>query len=471
MTETVPREPGASWLSVVWSARHDPAARILNIDLLTVLIAILLPWSTSGVAIAVVLWFVALIPTIEPRALSRSLMRPISALPIALFALALVGTLWSDASWGARLHAVSPTAKLLVLPLLLYHFQRSPRGLWVFVAFLVSCTLLMLVSWAVAFDPNLTLKPEAESRGIFVKNYIDQSQEFALCAVALAYPIMMLLRAGRTRLALLLTAIALGLLANMMFVVVSRTALVTMPIMLAVFALLHLKWRTSLMIFTAAAAVSVLAWATSPQLQWTTTTFIRDYQIYKELNQPTSIGVRLEFWQKSLRFIAEAPVIGHGTGSTRGLFEQAATGPKVLAGGQVVSNPHNQTLHVAIQWGVIGVIVLYAIWWLHLSAVSRRRSRRMDRPDGGGAEHLHLAVQFAPVRFSPGLDVRAGRRCRRRHGACHEAQCRNGGFASALSPQGMQGYRTPMLLQTSPTPDRNNSASTRSLKLRSLSAR
>ena len=204
------------------------------------------------------------------------------------------------------------------------------------------------------------------ARGIFVKNYIDQSQEFALCAVALAYPIMTLLRTGRTRLALLLTAIALSLLANMMFVVVSRTALVTMPIMLAVFALLHLKWRTNLILFCAAVAVSVLAWAASPQLQWTTTTFIRDYQIYKELNQPTSIGVRLEFWQKSLRFIAEAPVIGHGTGSTRGLFEQAATGPKVLAGGQVVSNPHNQTLHVAIQWGVIGVIVLYATWWLHL---------------------------------------------------------------------------------------------------------
>jgi O-antigen ligase len=75
--------------------------------------------------------------------------------------------------------------------------------------------------------------------------------------------------------------------------------------------------------------------------------------------------LRLEFWQKSLRFIAEAPVIGHGTGSTRGLFEQAATGPKVLAGSQVVSNPHNQTLHVAIQWGVLVVIVLYAMWWRH----------------------------------------------------------------------------------------------------------
>ena len=372
MTDASRREPGASVISMIWSARHDPAARIFNIDLLTMLIAILLPWSTSGVAIAAVLWFAALIPTIEPRALLRSLTRPISVLPIAIVALAIAGTLWSDASWGARLHAVSPTAKLLVLPLLFYHFQRSPRGLWVFIAFLVSCTLLMVVSWVVFMIPELSLKEQIASgiylptRGIFVKNYIAQSQEFALCAVALAYPVMMLLRAGRTRLAVLLGAVALSLLVNMLFVAVSRTALVTMPIMLAVFALMHLKWRTNVVISCTAVVLAGLAWVASPQLQRTVTTVTRDYQFYKEWNQPTSIGVRLLFWQKSLRFITEAPVIGHGTGSTRGLFEQAATGPAVLAGGQVVSNPHNQTLNVAIQWGVLGVIVLYATWWLHL---------------------------------------------------------------------------------------------------------
>ena len=92
----------------------------------------------------------------------------------------------------------------------------------------------------------------------------------------------------------------------------------------------------------------------------------RDYQIYKELNQPTSIGVRLEFWQKSLRFFREAPIAGHGTGSIQGLFERAATGSSVLAGGQVIDNPHNQTLNVAVQWGVIGVAVLYAMWLRHL---------------------------------------------------------------------------------------------------------
>jgi O-antigen ligase len=365
MTEAARSEPGASGLSLVLSAWHDPAARILNIDLLTVLIAILLPWSTSGVAIAVVLWIVALIPTIGWRALLRSLARPISALPIALFALALAGTLWSDATWGARLYAVGPTAKLLMLPLLFYHFERSPRGNWVFVAFLASCTLLLAVSLAVAFNPDLTLKPEAQARGIFVKNYIDQSQEFALCAVALAYPIMILLRTNRLRLAALLGAIALGFVANMMFVVVSRTALATLPILLALFALLYLQCRTVMIALCVAAALAAVVWNASPTLRATASKFVSDYQHTRIQNNPSGLGSRLEFWQKSLDFFAEAPAIGHGTGSTRGLFEQAAIGETGVQA-EIVANPHNQTLNVAVQWGVIGIVVLYAMWLLHL---------------------------------------------------------------------------------------------------------
>jgi len=365
MTEAVRRQPGPSRLSLILSARHDPAARILNVDLLAVLIALLLPWSTTGVAIAAGLFVAALIPTIEMGALLRSLRRPVCALPIALFALALVGTLWSDASWGARLYAVGPTIKLLMLPLLLYHFERSPRGVWIFVAFLASCTLLMAVSWVVAFEPSLTLKPAAEARGIFVKNYIDQSQEFALCAVALAYPVMTFLQTNRIRLAALLTVVALSFLANMTFVVISRTALVTMPIMLAVFALLHLKLRTTIVASCAAVLLAVGAWNASPDLRTTALKFLADYQQTWVQNNPSGMGSRLEFWQKSLRFFAEAPVIGHGTGSTRGLFEQAAVG-QIGAHAEIVANPHNQTLNVAVQWGAIGVVLLYAMWLVHL---------------------------------------------------------------------------------------------------------
>jgi O-antigen ligase len=371
MTEAVRREPGPSGLSLVLSAWRDPAARILNVDLVAVLFALLLPWSTTGAVIAAVLWVIALVPTLDAAALWRSLKRPFCVLPIAMFALALAGTLWSDAPWGERLYAVGPTVKLLALPLLLYHFERSPRGVWVFIAFLASCLLLMAVSWLVAFDPKLSLKlyfsrgPYDPASGIAVKNYIDQSQEFVLCAVVLAYPVLTFLRTNRIRLAALFAAIAISFLVNMMFVVISRTALVTMPVMLAVFALMHLRLRTAIATLCAAALLAAAVWSVSPHLQATVMKFFNDYKYTTIQNNESGMGSRLIYWQKSLRFFEDAPVIGHGTGSTRGLFEEAAIGQRG-AHALVVSNPHNQTLNVAVQWGAVGIVVLYAMWLVHL---------------------------------------------------------------------------------------------------------
>jgi len=353
-----------SVVALLWRLWRDPAAWATTADVFVILIAVSLPWSTSLVAIFAAALLVAMCPFLDVRAFLQSLRRPVCVLPIALFALAVVGTLWSDAPWGARLYAIGPTAKLLALPVLFYHFERSARGVQVLTAFLVSCVLLLAMSWLVAFDPRIALKSGA-AYGVPVKDYIDQSQEFALCAVALAYPIVTLLRARRILLAALLIALSLSFVVSMMFVIVSRTALVTMPIMLAVFALLHLKWRDIVIILCAATLFGGLAWATSSQLRRTTETVARDYQLYKERNLPTSIGLRLEFWQKSLRFFSEAPIFGHGTGSIRALFEEAAVA-QFGAAAEVVGNPHNQTLNVAIQWGLIGIAVLYAMWLVHL---------------------------------------------------------------------------------------------------------
>jgi hypothetical protein len=183
--------------------------------------------------------------------------------------------------------------------------------------------------------------------------------------VALAYPIMILLRANRMRLAALLAAIALGFVANMMFVVVSRTALVTLPILLALFALLYLQCRTVIIALCVVAGLAAVVWNASPTLRATASKFVSDYQHTRIQNIPTGLGSRLEFWHKSLDFFAEAPVIGHGTGSTRGLFEEAAIGETGVQA-EIIANPHNQTLNVAVQCGVIGIVVLYAMWLLHL---------------------------------------------------------------------------------------------------------
>ncbi len=357
--------------SRIWSDGLNPEGRIRNVDRLAVPIAVLLPWSTTGVAIAAAVWVLALLPTIDRHALLASLRRPASALPFAFVVLVLLGMLWSHAPWYEQLHQLGQVAKFLVLPLLIYHFARSPGGMMVFAAFLISCAALSLVSCLVALDPLLSAKlyfsrgPFNPTSGIFVRNYIDQGQEFSLCALALAYPAVIAWQEGRRRKALGFAALGLWLVVNLLFVITSRTALVTMPVMLAVFALMHLRWRVALTLLCGFVLLAAVAWSTSHQMRETFGKFFTDYGYTEKQNNETGIGSRLIYWGKSLRFLGEAPVIGHGTGSTRALFEQAAVGEKG-ARAMVVSDPHNQTLNVAIQWGLIGVALLWAMWLVHL---------------------------------------------------------------------------------------------------------
>jgi O-antigen ligase len=123
--------------------------------------------------------------------------------------------------------------------------------------------------------------------------------------------------------------------------------------------------RTTIILSCAAALLAAVVWNASPELRATTSKFFADYQETTVYLNPSGIGSRLEYWQKSLRFFAEAPVIGHGTGSTRGLFERAAI-DQVGVHAEIVGNPHNQTLNVAVQWGIVGIAVLYAMWLSHL---------------------------------------------------------------------------------------------------------
>src|ERR1700716_4020151 len=185
--------------AVMFSAMHSPFW-LLCADVYAVLAAASIPWSTSGVAIFMVLWFSVSIPTIDPRLFLRSLKRPAYFLPVAFFALAVMGMLWADGPSSIRLQGVNPVTKLLAIPLLLYHFERSKRGLWVFAAFLISCALLMGLSWIVLFVPQWKIAAP-EQAGVPLKNYIDQSQEFALCVFALASLILVFWKQQRVGLA------------------------------------------------------------------------------------------------------------------------------------------------------------------------------------------------------------------------------------------------------------------------------
>ncbi|WP_439371712.1 O-antigen ligase family protein [Bradyrhizobium sp. DASA03120] len=335
-------------------------------DVLAVLSAVMLPWSTTGFTIFLLLWLISLIPltsSADFRPFLHLVTRPFCLLPLAMVLIALVGTLWADVSWHAKFIGIKPLAKLLALPFLIYHFERSPRGSWIFISFVLSCALVMGLSWIVLFKPELKLTTTL-SAGVPVKNYIDQSQEFVLCMVALAPWTISFCRRGDYWAATACAALIVAFFANMAFVVSARAAIVYLPVLLIVFATRYLNRRRSTLLFSACVVVAVAVWFTSGYLRARVADLWIEYQSSKQ-DIVRSTGQRLEYWEKSLKFFAEAPIFGNGTGSAQALFERDAVGKTGLAA-QVTKNPHNQTLNVAVQWGIIGIVALYAMWISHL---------------------------------------------------------------------------------------------------------
>src|ERR1700694_2210756 len=92
-------------------------------DHVAVMVALLLPWSTSATGLLVFIWLVALAFKPDVPGFNKSLSSPSGYLPVCLVVLAVAGTFWSDVSITERLHGLQPYYKLLVIPLLITQFR------------------------------------------------------------------------------------------------------------------------------------------------------------------------------------------------------------------------------------------------------------------------------------------------------------------------------------------------------------
>jgi O-antigen ligase len=333
-------------------------------DGLAAAVAVSLPWSTSATAILIVLWLVALIPTLHRDDLAEVMTKPAAYLPVALVIIAALGMLWADVAWAERWRGLSGFIKLLVLPLLFVQFRRSANAHWVLTGFLVSCAVLLLASTGSFVWPKFLLWSWAKTPGIPVKDYLIQAALFIVSAFVLLYLARDAWLAGRRFVSALYAALAVAFVVNISFVATSRTALLTIPLLLALFAVRCFRWKGICAIAVGAVVLVGLAWTSSDYLRLRLGNLPDEVRNYQTENSKTSAGERIEFWKKSVRFVSEAPVFGHGTGSTRSLFARvASTGDG--ASSLVSTNPHNQFLSVAVQIGFLGGFVLIAMWIAH----------------------------------------------------------------------------------------------------------
>jgi hypothetical protein len=335
-------------------------------DWLAVAVAAALPWSTSGALILMAAWLVSCVGVRNFPAIRDEILTLAGGLPIALAVFGDAALLWADVPWSERIDGWSSLYKLVVVPILIAQFRRSERGTWVAIAFLASCTLLMVFSWALFLLPDLAWRGrDLTYPGIPVRDYIAQSNMFTLCVFGLIASAWVAWRKAEHRRALCLAVLALPFLANVFYVAPSRTALAIIPLLIVLFGWVWFGWRGFAGAVAAALVLAAAAWSASPVLRQRVVAAVENVRNYQPTGERSSTGERLEFWRKSLIFISEAPWIGHGTGSVRNQFRRAAVGQTGMAA-EVAANPHNQIFAVAIQWGLAGTLLLVAMWIAHL---------------------------------------------------------------------------------------------------------
>jgi O-antigen ligase len=275
--------------------------------------------------------------------------------------------LWADASWHDRFAGLDSFHRLLAIPLLLAQFRHSENGDWVILGFFISAITVLLASYIVLVLGHSGHPPY----GVPVHDTIFQGSLFLICGFgALGYAASAPgKQAGRWLSAVFVTGAVF--LINFAFASTSRIALAVAPLLLLLLGWRLFRWKGILLAALLAVIAGSAMWFASPKLRDRVAQTVAETLEYRETNKATSIGEHTAFLKESLAIIASAPIIGHGTGSTAEEFRRITAGKTGVSALPTV-NPHNQTFAVAIQLGLVGGIVLWAMWIAHLALFTGR---------------------------------------------------------------------------------------------------
>jgi O-antigen ligase len=370
MTDFLNHGSGCRMIGFSRCGRFDRSSFAKLADWAAVAVAMALPWSTSAVGIAIAVWLLLLLPTLDAKSVKRELATAAGGLPVALWCLGVIGMLWANVSWHDRFAGLDSFNRLLAIPLLLAQFRRSDNSIWVVRGFFLSSATVLIASYAtiLIFDHSW-----GRTSGVPVHDSVFQGSLFLICGFGAIGYAALARRKEDGWWPIAIFATGLLFLINFAFVTFSRIALAIAPLLFLLLGWRLFRWKGVLIALLLAVVAGIAMWFGSPVLRDRVVQTVVEMREYRAANKATSIGEHIAFLKESLAIIASAPMIGHGTGSITEAFQRITAG-KTGVSGELTVNPHNQTFAVAIQLGLLGVVALWAMWIGHLALFTGRRS-------------------------------------------------------------------------------------------------
>ena len=325
--------------------------------------------------------FVFALATSAP--LRRVLGSPPGLLALALLVLFIAGTSWSIAPRAEVLVALKKYSRLLILPIGIALSWRDPtlasRALrW----FLAGAGVLAVSCYLTRFGmmPTSSLgwwRVSTDARDVYVfRNHITIGILLGFAATA---SLLMVGYAATTRARLAAIAAAVFFAVPIMILGQGRTGYVTLFIGLVTVLLLHRR-ATPLIKVAGIGAIALMffgAYLASPNVKLRTDALINEVAT-GELRTPN--GLRLSFMRVGLEVVAANPLLGVGTGSFAEAYAPTARivwpagSPEAL----VRNQPHSEFLLVAVQLGLAGSLLYFAMLGTLGSAALGPRSFETD---------------------------------------------------------------------------------------------
>ncbi len=357
-------------MSVVTRRTWDEHALEAARNLLIAFPVVLMISTSAAVALEVVIYILFVASASLRSRLLHALRRPESIALLAFGGMLVLGMLYGDAPWEARVRALAGWRKLLLFPMAIALFTDEVARRTFVKVFLGFCIVVTLLSFL--FDSlGVTITPRL-SAGVVVHNYITQGLLLtigaAIAAAALLRPQVFSgdpFLGNRTTMG----AALLAFLINIAFVMIGRSgylaALVAMVVVVATLAPIPLRTRL-------AAALGVLVLiavmlALSERARERIVLALEELRTAETAPEVTSVGVRFVMWQNTLSMISKNPVFGVGTGSFLEGYRREVAG-RTSPNQAPTDDPHNQFLRILAEQGVLGFAAFAAFIVLSLAA-------------------------------------------------------------------------------------------------------
>lgn len=323
------------------------------------------PVNKSPTSIFIGLALLATVFGANPRQRCQQAMRD----PVALGMLAWAGVLLLSAlhaAWGGDGGRALRSSDLwtFVMPLVFASLLTTPRSRWrALYAFAAGIGIVMLVSWLMAAGV-VPQRPEAEllasMRNTVFKEYTQQG----LATLMLFSLMLAVLPSLPHRWRLVALGVAVLAIVNVSFLLGSRTAYFTVvPLTLYWLWVLFRGHLSTVRMLLATGALGLVLGVTalnSPSAETRLQSLGDEVAGYLKDGDATSSGIRLWLWQHTLDMVAEAPLVGHGLGQWKPLYE-ARMQQVPNSAPYITGHPHHEMLLVLAEEGVLGLLVMLGL--------------------------------------------------------------------------------------------------------------